>query len=229
MDAFSIEPVADIRTDFTTKFGLPRQSGLVPGIGGVVVMRPGYRDAMCFRGLEGYSHIWLLWLFSENAQKGWSPTVLPPRLGGKTRMGVFATRSPFRPNSIGLSCVRLDRVELSSPEGPRLYVSGADLMNGTPIIDIKPYLPFADSVPDASAGFAGKALDYSLEVVFPDALLSLIPERKRAALIAALSEDPRPAYQNDETRRYGFEYAGFDVRFHVRGGVLTVCEVVPLR
>ena len=219
--------IAHIRTDFPTKFGIPRQSGLVEALEGVIVFAPKYRDANALRGLEGYSHIWLLWKFSEAVAAEWSPTVKPPRLGGNTRMGVFATRSPFRPNPIGLSCVRLLGIDYDTPEGAVLRVAGADLMDGTPIYDIKPYLPYADCHPDATAGFAGAVENHRLEVSFPEALLAEIPADKRAALFGILEQDPRPGYRRGESgRRYGVAFAGMDVRFVVEGDVLRVVEVV---
>ena len=224
----ALRVIARIRSDFTTKFGIPRQSGLVPEQKAVIVFEPEYRDANALRGLAGFSHIWLIWGFSEVHQEGWSPMVKPPRLGGNKRMGVFATRSPFRPNPIGLSSVRLLGMEARPGLGTVLCVAGADLMDGTPIYDIKPYLSFTDSHTDAVDGFAGERYAYALTVEFPEEWLSMIPEEKRAALTASLAQDPRPAYQNDPEARYGFEYAGFDVRFRVRDGVLTVCEVVRL-
>ena len=218
--------IAHIRSDLGEKFGIPRQSGLVDTLTAQIVFEPEYRDANALRGLEGYSHIWLLWQFSESILEDWEPTVLPPRLGGKTRMGVFATRSPFRPNPIGLSSVRLLEIRQTPGLGSVLIVSGADLMDGTPIYDVKPYLPFTDSHPDAVAGFAETTISHRLRVVFPEALLREFPEDRRAALIAVLEQDPRPSYQNDPTRRYGFRFAGRDVRFCVDGDTLTVCEIV---
>ncbi|MCD8367547.1 MAG: tRNA (N6-threonylcarbamoyladenosine(37)-N6)-methyltransferase TrmO [Clostridiales bacterium] len=219
--------IAHIHTDFATKFGVPRQSGLVPALQARIVFTPEYRVAEAVRGLEGFSHIWLIWQFSQAVREGWSPTVRPPRLGGNTRMGVFATRSPFRPNAIGLSCVRLERVEPDTPEGPVLYVSGADLMDGTPIFDIKPYLPYADCQPDAVGGFAAQPWERELTVDFPPELLEELPPEKREALVGVLAQDPRPSYQKDEARVYGFTFAGYEVRFTVADGVLTVREVKP--
>ena len=221
-----MKKIAWIETDFREKFGIPRQAGLVPQLRGRIVFEPEYRDPNAFKGLDEYSHIWLLWEFSEAVRDTWSPTVLPPRLGGKTHMGVFATRSPFRPNPIGLSCVALEKVEIDPKDGPVLYVAGADLMNGTPIYDIKPYLAYTDSHPEAVCGFADRVREYELEVVFPEELLTQLPEEHRAPAIALLAQDPRPSYQNDPDRRYGMAYAGYDIRFHVRDMVLTVCEVV---
>lgn len=220
-----IHPIARIRTDFPTKFGIPRQSGLVSELRAVIVMEPGYRNEEAFRGLEAFSHLWLLWEFSESVRREWSPTVRPPRLGGNTRMGVFATRSPFRPNPIGLSSVVLEKIDFEAPEAPLLYVRGADLMDGTPIYDIKPYLPFTDSHPEASAGFADARLDYGLKVDFPESLQKMLPEEERQALIHLLAQDPRPSYQNDPDRVYGFVYAGREVKFKVAEGRLTVLSV----
>ena len=223
-----IEPIARIETDLPTKFGLPRQSGLVPALAARVVFEPTYRDPVAFRGLEGYSHIWLIWGFSRNGRDAWAATVKPPRLGGNRRMGVFATRSPYRPNALGLSSVRLDRIETGGPDGVVLHVSGADLMNGTPIYDVKPYLAFTDSHPDAVGGFADDVSGYALAVEFPEPLLDRIPADRREALIGLLRQDPRPAYIDDPDRRYGFNFLTFDVRFTVRDGVLTVVEIVDL-
>ena len=222
--------IARIRSDFPAKFGIPRQSGLVDALKATVVFEPEFRDPSALRGLEQYSHIWLIWQFSESVMDNWSPTVKPPRLGGIRPMGVFATRSPFRPNPIGLSCVRLEAVELDAPDGPLLRVAGADLMDGTPIYDIKPYLPYADCRPDATGGFTD-ALDIRpLRVDFPEHLLSVIPEEKREALMEVLAQDPRPGYRREgDERRYGVLFAGFDVRFTVDGESLRVAEVVPPR
>lgn len=222
-----IKPIARIRCDFPEKFGIPRQSGLIDALKAEIVFEPEYRDPTALRGLEGYSHIWLIWEFTESVREGWSPTVKPPRLGGNRRMGVFATRSPFRPNPLGLSCVRLEGIALSTPEGPVLKVAGADLMNGTPIYDIKPYLPHVDSHPEASAGFAGDVKDYAIEVDFPEPLLKLLPEDRREAAAQVLSQDPRPGYRHgDGERRYGIAFAGYDIRFTVSDGVLKVYEVI---
>ena len=220
-----MDPIAHIRSQFPTKFGVPRQAGLVEGLRAAVVFEPEYRVPDALRGIEGFSHLWLIWEFSENKRAGWSPTVRPPRLGGNQRLGVFATRSPFRPNPIGLSCVRLERVELSTPDGPALYVSGADLVDGTPILDIKPYLPYADCRPGAAGGFAGAAPAEALAVDFPPALLDRVPAGRRTALLGVLAQDPRPPYQEDPRRVYGFGFAGLEVRFTVRDGVLTVTDV----
>lgn len=228
MELPEMKAIAHIHNDYTAKFGIPRQSGLVEAVESAVIFEPAYRNADALRGLDGYSHLWLLWVFSESIRDTWSPTVLPPRLGGKTRMGVFATRSPFRPNPIGLSSVKLLGVDLHTKEGPVVYVAGADLMDGTPILDIKPYLPFTDSHPDAIGGFSDPVRDYALEVVFPDCWLSMVPERLRAPVFGLLAQDPRPSYQNDPDRVYGVAFGGFDFRFRVEDGVLTICEVEKL-
>ena len=222
-----MQPIAHIITDLPTKFGLPRQSGLAEHLQGTIVFEPPYRDVNALRGLEEYSHIWLLWQFSLAEREGWSPTVRPPRLGGNERVGVFATRSPFRPNPIGLSCVRLLGIEPHSPEGPLLRVSGADLADGTPIYDIKPYLRYADCHPEATEGFAAAVRDYALEVRADPALLEALPEDKRAGLLEILSQDPRPGYKRLDTSPFGFAYAGFEVRFQVMGGVLTLLTLEP--
>ena len=223
--SLTLTPIAHIRTDFGTKFGVPRQSGVVQELTARIVFEPPYRNPDALRGLSDFSHLWLVWHFSEVKQEGWSPTVRPPRLGGNTRMGVFATRSPYRPNPIGLSCVRLESVEYDTPDGPVLHVCGADLMDGTPIYDVKPYLPYVDSHPEAAGGFAHEVKDYAVTVDFPGELLEKIPEEKRAALIEILSQDPRPGYKRGDERPFGMSYAGFNVRFSVKDGALTVVEV----
>ena len=225
----TLDIIARIRTDFPEKFGIPRQSGLIDALKGTIVFAEKYRDPSALRGIEGYSHLWLIWQFSESVTERFSPTVKPPRLGGNTRMGVFATRSPFRPNPLGLSCVRLEGVDLHTPDGPVLHVSGADMMDGTPIYDIKPYLPCADCRPDATGGFTD-GIEYArLDVTFPPALLDRIPPDKREALMEVLAQDPRPGYRGDgDARRYGVAFAGHDVRFVVEGDALRVVEVVPL-
>lgn len=223
-----MKTIARIHTDFPTKFGIPRQSGLVEALRAAVVFEPEYRNVDALRGLEGFSHIWLLWNFDRTEREGFSPTVLPPKLGGKTRMGVFATRSPFRPNPIGLSCVRLLSVELHTKDGPVLHVAGADLADGTPIFDIKPYLPYTDCHPEATAGFTSETNTAPLKVDFPPSLLAQIPEEKREALISVLSLNPTPGYQSDPTRRYGFNFCGRDVRFTVEGDTVHVVEIVML-
>lgn len=221
--------IGRIVTDFSSKFGLPRQSGLVETITGKIVFEEEFRVTEAFRGLEEFSHIWILWQFSEAVRDSWSPTVRPPMLGGNKRVGVFATRSPFRPNSIGLSSVKLERIDYTDKDGPVLYVSGCDLMDGTPIYDIKPYLPYTDSHPDASGGFTSALADRSLEIVIPADLLSVIPEDKRETLISVLSQDPRPSYQNDSERVYGFGFAGCEIKFTVSDGVLTVVSAEKLK
>ena len=218
--------IARIRTDFPTKFGIPRQSGLVKELQGRIVFEPEYRNPEAVRGLEDFSHVWLIWEFSESKRDGWSPTVRPPKLGGNIRKGVFATRSPFRPNPIGLSAVKLEKVDIHPELGPVLHVSGADLMDGTPIYDIKPYIPYADCIPDAKGGFTRETDNSLLEVIFPENLLEIIPFEKQKAVMQILAFDPRPSYQEDDERIYGVEFAGFDVRFRVKGRVINVVEVV---
>lgn len=217
--------IARIRSDFPTKFGIPRQSGLVEKLRATIVFEPEYRNPDALRGLEEFSHIWLIWQFSEAVRDKWSPTVRPPRLGGNTRMGVFATRSPFRPNAIGLSCVKLEAIEKDPKLGTVLVVSGADLMDGTPILDIKPYLPYADAHPEALGGFTGNVGGKVLAVEFPTELLSQVPEDKREALIGVLARDPRPSYQHDPERVYGMAFGGCEVGFSVDGETLYVRSV----
>ena len=217
--------IAHIENDFPTKFGIPRQSGLVNSLRSRIVFAPEYRNPDAFRGLEDFSHVWLIWEFSQAVRQKWSPTVRPPRLGGNTRMGVFATRSPFRPNPVGLSAVQLEEVVLHGADAPYLVVSGADLMNGTPIFDIKPYLPHIDSHPDARGGFAVPAAEHRLKVVFPEQWLEKVPEQLRDGLTEVLAQDPRPSYQHDPERVYGFGFARLEVKFTVDGDVLTVCGV----
>ena len=217
--------IAHIENDFPTKFGIPRQSGLVNSLRSRIVFAPEYRNPDAFRGLEDFSHVWLIWEFSQAVRQKWSPTVRPPRLGGNTRMGVFATRSPVRPNPVGLSAVQLEEVVLHGADAPYLVVSGADLMNGTPIYDIKPYLPHIDSHPDARGGFAVPAAEHRLKVVFPEQWLEKVPEQLRDGLTEVLAQDPRPSYQHDPERVYGFGFARLEVKFTVDGDVLTVCGV----
>lgn len=221
--------IARIRNDFPTKFGLPRQSGLVPELVSTIVFEPEFRVAEALRGIETYSHLWLIWGFHQAVREGgdqaWKPTVRPPRLGGNTRMGVFATRSPFRPNPLGLTVVKLLGVE-DTPEGKVLIVSGADMMDGTPVYDIKPYLPYVDSIPEAAGGFTEEKAAYHLDVDFPEELLAQVPESQREALLGVLAQDPRPAYQHDENRVYGFAYGALDVRFRVAEGRLTVVNII---
>ena len=226
MDNVNIQVIARMRSDFATKFGIPRQSGLVPELRSTIVFEPEFRNPDALRGIEEFSHLWLIWQFSEAVRQGWSPTVRPPRLGGNTRMGVFATRSPFRPNNLGLSSVRLLGMEQTKDYGTVLHVGGADLMDGTPIFDIKPYIPYGDAHPDAIGGFTDHAEDFLLEVVFPDELLKKLPQNKREAALGVLAHDPRPSYQRDPKRIYGLTFAGYDIRFQVKDGVLTVLEVV---
>ncbi len=218
--------IAYIENDFTEKFGIPRQSGLSPIVSRIVFKKE-YRVKEAFRGLSGYSHLWLIWKFSKAERNEWSPTVRPPRLGGNTRMGVFATRSPFRPNPVGLSSVRLLKVDLDSHDGPVLYVEGADLMNKTPIYDIKPYLAYTDSHPEAVDGFALTRKEGILTVEFPDEL-KILPEEKMPALVSVLSQDPRPQYQNEPERVYNMAFGGYDIGFNVSGNILTVCSVVKI-
>lgn len=225
MEQLTMHIIANIHSDFPTKFGIPRQSGLVEELTAKIVFTPDYRAPEAVRGLEDFSHIWLIWQFSKAVREHWSPTVRPPRLGGNTRMGVFATRSPFRPNAIGLSCVRLLKVEPNTPEGPVLTVAGADLMDGTPILDIKPYIPYADCQMEATGGFTDTAGEFLLKVEFPPKLLSMVPEDRREALIGVLRHDPRPSYQRKPERVYGMEFAGWNIRFRVAEDVLTVVEV----
>lgn len=217
-----------IHTDFPSKFGIPRQSGLIPELKGKITFEPEFRNPEAFRGLEEFSYIWLLWKFSKSEKQHWSATVKPPRLGGKKRMGVFATRSPYRPNDIGLSSVKLEKITYDGKNGPILHVAGVDLMDGTPIYDIKPYLPYADSHPEATEGFAESVRNKELKVVFPEELLRKYPEEKRPAIIGILKQDPRPAYDTDEARVYGVEFAGYDVRFKVTGDTLVVKELAKI-
>ena len=221
-----MKTIAKIKTDFKEKFGIPRQSGLANGLVGRIVFEPEYRNPDALRGIEGYSHLWLIWSFSRvDTSGGWSPTVRPPRLGGNKKMGVFATRSPYRPNPIGLSSVRLVGIEHTKGEGDVLLVEGADLLDGTPIYDIKPYLAFTDSHPDAIGGFADGVREYALSVDFPENLLSAIPEEKRNGLICILENDPRPSYQDNPDRIYGMSFSGFEIKFKVSQGRLTVISV----
>ena len=220
-----MKTIARIHTDFPTKFGIPRQSGIVASLQATVVFEPEYRNAEAVRGLEDFSHIWLLWEFSEARRDEWSPTVRPPRLGGNVRKGVFATRSPFRPNPIGLSSVRLEKVEIDPKLGPVLHVSGADLMDGTPIYDIKPYIAYTDSHPEAVSGFASTPADFLLEVDFPETLLQEVPENQRKSLVDVLAHDPRPQYQDDPERVYGMMFSDLEVRFKVDDLQLKVVDV----
>ena len=228
MENVNIQVIARMRSDFPSKFGIPRQSGLVEELRSTIVFEPEFRNPDTLRGIEGYSHLWLIWQFSEAVRQDWSPTVRPPRLGGNTRMGVFATRSPFRPNSLGLSSVKLLGVEQTANNGTVLQVAGADLMDGTPIFDIKPYIPYGDCHPEATGGFTDTAEDFLLQVDFPPALLALLPEDKRQAAMGVLSHDPRPSYQRTPGRVYGLPFAGLDIRFTVEGKQLQVIEVNQL-
>ena len=220
-----ITVIAHIRSDFPTKFGIPRQSGLVEELEARIVFEPEYRNEAALRGLEGFSHLWLIWEFSQARRDTWSPTVRPPRLGGNRRLGVFATRSPFRPNPIGLSCVKLVGIDPDTPEGPVIRVAGADLMDGTPIYDIKPYLPYADCKLEAVGGFASQPKEASLMVEVPEELMAQIPADNRAALLGVLAQDPRPSYQDDPERVYGMSFGGLEVKFRVEGDRLTLCGV----
>lgn len=219
--------IARIRTDFPQKFGIPRQSGLADALEARIVFERAYRNPDALRGIEQYSHLWLIWGFSQSAREGFTPMVRPPRLGGNTRVGVFATRSPFRPNALGLSCVRLERIEMNDILGPVLFVRGADLLDQTPIFDVKPYLPYVDSHPDARGGFAEETRDYALAVDFPSELLERIPASKHEALLQVLSQDPRPSYQDDPQRLYGMSFAGWEIKFTVEGVTLHVQDVYP--
>ena len=217
--------IAHVRSDFSSKFGVPRQSGLVPALEAEVVFVPEFRNPDALRGLEGFSHLWLIWVFDRAARAQWSPTVRPPRLGGNARVGVFATRSPFRPNPVGLSVVELAGIEETADRGPVLHIRGADLMDGTPVLDIKPYLPYADCIPEAAGGFAAVPAGETLEVDIPPELLERVPPERREALRGVLALDPRPRYQEDPDRVYGFGFAGLEVRFSVAGKRLTVREI----
>ena len=228
MQDVSVKVIARMKSDFPTKFGIPRQSGLVDELISTVIFEPEYRNDDALRGLDEFSHIWLIWQFSEAVRQDWSPTVRPPRLGGNTRMGVFATRSPFRPNALGLSSVKLVGMEQTKEFGTVLHVAGADLMDGTPIFDIKPYIPYGDSHPEATGGFTDRTGDFLLEVDFPEELLKRLPAEKQRPAIGVLSHDPRPSYQKDPERIYGLPFAGFDIRFTVKEKQLTVIEVIPI-
>ena len=221
----TMQVIARMHSDFATKFGIPRQSGLVEELRSTIVFEPEFRNPDALRGIEDFSHLWIIWQFSEAVRQGWSPTVRPPRLGGNTRMGVFATRSPFRPNNMGLSSVKLLGVEHTAEFGTVLHVGGADLMDGTPIFDVKPYIPYSDCHTDATGGFTDKAGDFLLEVDFPAELLKKLPVSKWEAAVGVLSHDPRPSYQKNADRIYGLTFAGFDIRFRVKDDVLTVIEV----
>ena len=225
MENVNIQVIARMHSDFATKFGIPRQSGLVQELRSTIVFEPEFRNPDALRGIEDFSHLWIIWQFSEAVRTGWSPTVRPPRLGGNTRMGVFATRSPFRPNNLGLSSVKLLGVEHTQEYGTVLHVGGADLMDGTPIFDIKPYIPYGDCHPEATGGFTDTAGEFLLQVDFPPALRNILPQGKQAAAIGVLSHDPRPSYQRKPDRVYGITFAGFDIRFMVKDDTLTVIAV----
>lgn len=220
-----MKPIAHIENDFPTKFGIPRQSGRVKSLKAKIIFEPEFRNPDACRGLEEYSHIWLIWEFSQAKRENWSPTVRPPRLGGNIRKGVFATRSPFRPNPIGLSCVKLVKVSVSQNQGPVLYIEGADLMDGTPIYDIKPYIPYADCHPEATGSFTENSKDHHLNVDFPPELLKKIPPESQEALLEVLADDPRPGYQHDPQRSYGMPFGENDIHFRVEGDILSVYEV----
>ena len=228
MDNINIRVIARMHSDFATKFGIPRQSGIVQELRSTIVFEPEYRNADALRGMDGFSHLWLIWQFSEAVRSGWSPTVRPPRLGGNTRMGVFATRSPFRPNNLGLSCVRFLGLEDTKEFGTVIHVGGADLMDGTPIFDIKPYVPYADCQPNALGGFTGGTEGHLLQVDFPETLLAKLPKEKQQAIHGVLAHDPRPSYQKDANRVYGVTFAGFDIRFTVEDTLLQVQDVLKI-
>ncbi|MDE6124965.1 MAG: tRNA (N6-threonylcarbamoyladenosine(37)-N6)-methyltransferase TrmO [Eubacterium sp.] len=221
-----IKPIAKIYNDFPTKFGIPRQSGRVKEIAGKIVFEKEFRNENALRGIEQFSHLWLIWEFTESKQSEWSATVRPPRLGGNKRIGVFATRSPFRPNSLGLSCVKLERIEKSELQGTILIVSGADLMNGTPIYDIKPYIPYTDCINDASGGFAEENSAYKIDVEISDNLLEIIPEEKRKALIKVLKDDPRPAYKSNCQKDYGFYFSDYEIKFKAANNKIIVTDII---
>ena len=224
MQDITFKIIARIKSDYHEKFGIPRQSGLVQSMRSIIRFEPEFRNAEALRGLEGFSHLWIVWIFSENIRETWSPTVRPPRLGGNKRLGVFATRSSFRPNPIALSCVKIEQINIDGAEGPEIIVSGADLLDGTPIVDIKPYLPYADAHPEAVGGFADTVLRNKIHVKESDVLNKLSPE-KRTALIKILEQDPRPAYQNNPDRIYGFSFADSEIKFKVAGDELEVVSI----
>ena len=225
MDSLELKVIARIESDFPEKFGIPRQSGIVPALRSTIRFEPEFRNADALRGLDGFSHLWLLWIFSENVRDTWKPTVRPPRLGGNTRLGVFATRSSFRPNPIAMSCVKIEEIRPDSKDGPEIIVSGADLMDGTPIVDIKPYLPYADAISDAKGGFATAVANDKLSVTVPAELADALPEDKMDALKEILAQDPRPHYQDDPERIYGFPFAGKEIKFKVNEKGLSVVSI----
>lgn len=225
MQEISFKIIAKIKSDFDTKFGVPRQSGLVPSLKSRIRFEPEFRNADALRGLEGFSHLWIAWIFSENIRETWSPTVRPPRLGGNKRLGVFATRSSFRPNPLALSCVKIEEIHLDGDEGPEIVVSGADLMDGTPIVDIKPYIPYTDARPEAIGGFTDSVFKNRLHVNAPAEILNKLESEKRDALVAVLEQDPRPAYQDDPERLYGFSFAGREIKFKVNHDTLELVSI----
>lgn len=220
-----IKPIARIQTDFSEKFGVPRQAGLAPSLTGKIVFEPEYRNIRAVKELDGFSHIWLIWEFSQCSDSKFSPTVRPPRLGGNRRVGVFASRSPFRPNRLGLSCVKIEKIETDGENAPIITVSGVDMTDGTPIYDIKPYIPIADCIPTASEGYTAQTKKYKINVSCDEKLLSIIPENKRQALLELLSNDPRPAYNDEEGKEYGVTFAGFNIRFKYENNGLTVTQI----
>ena len=228
MNDITIRVIARMKSDFPTKFGIPRQSGLVEELHSTIIFEPEYRNPDALRGIEEFSHIWLIWQFSEAVRQEWSPTVRPPRLGGNTRMGVFATRSPFRPNNLGLSSVRLEEIRWEDPAGPVLIVSGVDMLDGTPIFDIKPYIPVADCHPEASEGYTKDTRTHALSVTMPPELSDNLPKDVRGALLGILENDPRPGYEEDPTKEYGLSYAGYEVAFSVEGEVLRVLKILQM-
>lgn len=221
-DKLSLNIIGVVRTDFSEKFGIPRQSGLVKTLKGKIIFEPEYRDASALKGLEGFSHLWILWKFSEAVTDNWSPTVRPPRLGGNKRMGVFATRAPYRPNPIGLSSVKIEKIDLNTPDGPVIEISGADMLDGTPIYDIKPYIAYTDSHPEALGGFSDEVFDNCLMVEENEEYKNVMPSDKYEALLQILASDPRPGYKDDSNRVYGLSFAGFEVKFTVRDGILRI-------
>ena len=226
MDEFNFKTIARIRSDFPEKFGIPRQSGILKELKSTIIFEKEFRNIEAFRGLDGFSHLWLLWIFSENIRDTWKPTVRPPRLGGNTRLGVFATRSSFRPNPLAMSCVKIEKIQEDKELGPVIVVSGADLMDGTPIVDIKPYLPYADSIPEAIGGFAANAPESNLKVEIPDSLIQKIDTDKRESLVELLRQDPRPHYQDDALRIYGLKFNNHEIKFRVQGESLTVESII---
>ena len=226
MDEFNFKTIAKIKSDFPEKFGIPRQSGILKELKSIIVFEKEFRNVDALRGLEGFSHLWLLWIFSENIRDNWKPTVRPPRLGGNSRLGVFATRSSFRPNPLAMSCVKIEEIRDDKEYGPVIVISGADLMDGTPIVDIKPYLPYTDCVADAQGGFAANAPESGIKVEMPDALLQKIAADKRRSLVELLRQDPRPHYQDDPSRTYGLKFAGHEIKFRVEGELLIVIDII---